>query len=1702
MKFPLFSPLGVLKIIFYCFAITQAGGAPLLKSVFFDRQLLAFDRTPGRNPRPENPSDVFSGGSFPASDSLFIEGFFGSTMTTTYSFSDDGNSAEIDIDSKFAVYGYDGIDEKSPTDQGIWFDNTRPVRYKLSIERISAPGIIGIGSSVYVWNPTGGFHLEANSENTSVSTEGETAHIWGLSPGIGAAPYLNISTGPAEQVVGSVLVRLVLTAIPNSPPILSDIPDQTALTRKQLAFTATAADTGTFPNNLGFSLEKAPAGATVDQQGTFRWTPTDSQAFGTYQVTMRVTDDGVPPMSDSKSFVIKVCEELNNQTVCEKPIESHKNDGQKDGPGSCCVGLPIDVGTGNMFEKATDIQSATEPSLSFVRYYNSLAAPDAHASLLGGHWRSGFDRYLKINTSNGVPSQIIAERANGQMLTFMLQGAVWVSDSDVDLRLERSDTAWQLTDSDDTLEFYSPVNEGVAFLSSIRLRGGYTETLHYDANNHLSSVMDSFGRSLQFTFAGNLLKTLTGPDQFQVSYSYDSSGSGEAVPDRLAAVSYSTQPQTGLTYVYDSAVVPFALSAIIDEKKNYLMRWSYDGQGRGLVSELGDGSEHITVSYNDIDSSRTVTNPLGEIDIYRFVVREGIPKASEINRLATSNSPTTTALQAYDSNGYLASKTDWNGNVTRFENDNRGQRAVITEAAGSSQERVTHISYHERFHLPLRIVAPGKTTDFVYDDKGNLLTRTETDTTAGTVPYSTGGQTRSWHFTWNEQGQMLTSTGPRTDITATTAYHYATNGTLSISTDALGHATRFTSYNERGLPLMMIDANGTTNVFNYDRRDRILTQSVGDAETRFLYDAAEKVTSIRLPDGMTLYYQYDQIQRLAAMSNSLGERITYTRDAAGNITNEAVQSVEGNIIKTRDRVFDQLGRLVNEIGGAGQKSSFSYDGIGNQTATEDGLHRVTGHAFDALNRLVSIIDPLKNPVGEGYDAQDNLISVTDPRALTTRYIRNGFGQVIQEVSPDKGITVYRLDEAGNRISETDARGVVMQRTFDKLNRVTTETFPGLNNEKVTFTYDSSEGENFAVGRLTSYTDETGSTALRYDPRGNLIKLVSIINDRTSTVSYGYDLGDRVVSMIYPSGHVIQFARDNQGRIATVRFQSFLRAVPVTLATNITYLPFGPLASLIYGNGLVRTNVFDRDYRLAGIATRSSTNSVQNLQMSYDEANNIISIIDLLDPSRNQNFAYDELSRLTHATGAYGMLDYGYDRLGNRLSETINGVTNIFAYPADANRLDSVTGEAISRKFTYTQNGNVATDDRGSTGLFHYDYNRRNRLQTLTVNGKPTATYGYNALGQRLVKTVGNTNIYFHYDRQSHLIAETDGYTGAMLREYVWLDDFPLAQIESSGTIYFIHPDHLNTPQKTTDATANVVWDRQQKPFGETISIEHGEGAATLTPAGFTSTGQFQLKLNVVRGSIHVIQASSELNFTDWVSIITNSVSFTFIDSNSSDFKIRFYRTVVAFMDFDGIPMNLRFSGQYFDREAGLNYNGTRDFEPFLGRYIEPDKIGLNGGINLFSYVKQNPILQIDPLGLEVTEEQIGNIIFNETRSFSGENLASVRYNIAQAIINGDREYGDKRPQTAPTTATVPDLERTVYGLCREAAKDAKADNSKGIDPTDGATHFNFRNNSSQKPFYNYPISTQVGPLNNSFTGKGLNASGVYGNTYGSPNGSQ
>ncbi|MFY9260520.1 MAG: RHS repeat-associated core domain-containing protein [Gallionella sp.] len=110
--------------------------------------------------------------------------------------------------------------------------------------------------------------------------------------------------------------------------------------------------------------------------------------------------------------------------------------------------------------------------------------------------------------------------------------------------------------------------------------------------------------------------------------------------------------------------------------------------------------------------------------------------------------------------------------------------------------------------------------------------------------------------------------------------------------------------------------------------------------------------------------------------------------------------------------------------------------------------------------------------------------------------------------------------------------------------------------------------------------------------------------------------------------------------------------------------------------------------------------------------------------------------------------------------------------------------------------------------------------------------------------------------------------------------------------------------------------------------------------------------------------------------------------------------------------NLRFPGQYFDRETGLHYNVNRDYNPAVGRYIESDPIGLQGGINTFGYVGGNPLGAVDLRGLATT------IVINNNTPIIGSHAGAVIGNVV--YDPGGHYYSDRTAQDENFKPTLED----------------------------------------------------------------------------------
>jgi RHS repeat-associated protein len=1163
------------------------------------------------------------------------------------------------------------------------------------------------------------------------------------------------------------------------------------------------------------------------------------------------------------------------------------------------TGNPITVNIGNKFETAVDFETQGQDQLAFVRYYNSQ---DPQASAMGYGWRSNFDRGF-LQTS---PSTVLFTRPDGSTYSFTNSSGGWApTDTDVNAQLTSlGASGWLLTDQNDTVETYTVAGQ----LSSIKTRSGYQQTLTYDTNGNLASVTDSFGRTLTFSVINGVIQGMTDPDGKVYTYNY---ANLVTLASQLVSVTFPGSNSPTVQYLYENPSYPYALTGVIDEKGARYASWTYDSNLRAISSQHAGGADATTLSYSLDDSgvgTVTTTNALGKQKTYSLGLVAGVGKILSVTGLASAHTGTTSESFTYDANGYVASHTDNNGNVTKYSNDSRGHIVSETDAFGSPVARTITTTWDTTFNLPTERVEPNLTTQYTYSS-GLLTQKTEIDTNSATVPYSTNGTTRSWGYTYYPNGLLHTVDGPLAGVSDTETYAYDTHGCVASFADALGHTSTITSTNGRCEPLSSTDSNEIVSNFTYDDRGRLTAVTVNpganQSRTTFSYDPAGNLTTVTFPDSSTLSYAYDDAHRLTSVTNNFGETITYTLDALGNRSTTVIKSASAVITKQQSATFDELGRLMASIGAAVQTTSFAYDSDSNTIAVTDPRGKVYGQTFDALNRLSRQTNPDAARTSIVYDSSDNPISVTDARSLATTYVRDGFGNVIQRTSPDTGTDTFWYDANNNVVKKIDARDIETDFTYDATSRVLTKKFPTAPAENVSFGYDDTSGGNHGIGRLTSVNDESGSTQSFFDALGRVTSQSRVVSGQSFNISYTYDAAGHILTETYPSGRIVSYARDALGRVLDISTSQNASATPVSIVASATYRPFGPLSGFTFGNGLAASFAFDQDYQPTGIVTSNSTTAIQNITNQFDPSGNITAISDNLAGSRSQVLTYDDLNRVASASGAYGAQSYTYDSVGNRLSRTANGLAEGYTYSMTSNRLASVTfADGNVRSLSYEASGQLSEDGRDAGHIYTFATNSDGRNAGAYLNGAVIAQYLYNAFGQRVQKVAGGVTTRMAFDLDGHLLEEADG-SGAVQRDYIWLDDMPVALAAYAGltpTLYYIHTDHSGTPRKMTDGSANIVWDNLSDPFGNSM-------ATRGTNWGAANWGVF-----------------------NWASVML-SLS------------------------------NLRFPGQYFDSETGYSQNGYRDYDSSIGRYVQSDPIGLSGGVNTYAYVNGNPIRYVDPLGL-------------------------------------------------------------------------------------------------------------------------------------------
>ncbi|TNY25593.1 hypothetical protein BV497_13175 [Fulvimonas soli] len=436
-----------------------------------------------------------------------------------------------------------------------------------------------------------------------------------------------------------------------------------------------------------------------------------------------------------------------------------------------------------------------------------------------------------------------------------------------------------------------------------------------------------------------------------------------------------------------------------------------------------------------------------------------------------------------------------------------------------------------------------------------------------------------------------------------------------------------------------------------------------------------------------------------------------------------------------------------------------------------------------------------------YDALDRLTQVTDPSGLNTTYQYDGLSNPTATSSPDTGVTARSYDAAGNVLTATDAKGIVVTYTYDAQNRRLSVSYLD-STQNIAYHYDEANSitgcsSSYPVGRLTRIVENTVTTVYCYDAQGRVIEKQQITGTGTATTGYAYTAAGRLSGIVYPSGTMVTYARDSDGRIQSLSVTP-PNGTASTAVSSVTYQPFGPVSGYTLGNGQIVSRTYDANYRLTDL-----TSPAFSLHVARDAMGDITAIGNA--PGANpatETYSYDPLYRLTAITEADGstLESVTYNPTGDRTSKAGSGLaTGAYGYNPNTHQL-AATGN-YARNVDPDGNTTTITAASGNLG---FGYSDRNRMVLAQVAGSTVGSYTYDALGERIRKVSGMTSETYSYDEGQQLLSEQ----GATNRDYVWMDGIPVANVDTSGstsTLAYVTADQLGTPRAIANASGTTDW---------------------------------------------------------------------------------------------------------------------------------------------------------------------------------------------------------------------------------------------------------------------------------------------------------
>lgn len=1145
-------------------------------------------------------------------------------------------------------------------------------------------------------------------------------------------------------------------------------------------------------------------------------------------------------------------------------------------------------------------------------------------------------RYI---SQTGEQNKVYIYAENGSKQSFTkISGSLFQPGNPHVGKLERRDALsidgaiWVHTKKNNARDYYSENGQLIAtkYSSGRTLYYAYSSETSINGNSLLTAIQDDVGRKIEFTYndLGDVV-TAELPDNQAIQYSYeDEHGNLTQVswPDGSSIQYLYNEP--GL-YPDSSAFSLSALTGKIDSLGNRIGTYSYDRYGRAISTEQANGTNKYHVD-------RYWYDPLGnQISLGTRRTSDGMAILTSQSQPAGSGCSKSTKWLSY-TNDLLTKKTEFNGTVTLYGYDAQtGQEDRRVEGLSTRWANVAYLNagvsllegarkisteWHDLQQEPVKIAEPNLVTHFIYNGDTDLFNEGQV---ANCAPDNLFVLCRKvLQATLDENGSQ---------------------GFEAVLDPGLGIRQFLYTYNERGQKLTerRSDSLGPEYSVEYyedsteswtkgDRKS--VTNALGHTVVFNAYDPNGRLLSMVDENGVEVFFTYDPKGRLT--SQSIGGSLTlYEYDLNGNRTRTELP--DGTVLNYE---YDAAARLIAVENALGDKIDYRYDNANNLVSTtikdpSGELRYSQEHVYDALSRVQNMIDGEGNISTYLYDAVGNLTGVENANQHLTKHTYDTLSRPEDTLDAMSQVTDYSHDANGNVTQVVDPKGLATRYTYNGFGNLVKQESP--DTVATVFDYDGR-------GNLISKTDARGViTNYRHDALDRLTH-IEYPDSPNENVVFSYDETEdgnpgigRLTSMRDPSGST-GYRYNAQGQVIEKR----VNLDGVSLVLTYQYNGAGALSEITYPSGRTVQYGQDSQGRLKQVLTQESAEGTSEM---------------LMDGVIYQPFG--PMSEYQHGNGLKTQL--GYDR-AYRISEIEVGsgdplISRLYQYDPVSNitQIFDAQNSMDSKNFTYDPL-NRLTDALRQDELLSYTYDPVGNRTELYKNGG-VELYLYGSGSHRLQ---ARDSSQYHYDSVGNTI-NNGFYT------FQYSASNRLTGVESVGGSFVAEYRYNALGQRVYKRTADDT--KTVYLYNETGQLigEYDETGAVIREYIYRDTAPLALATNNQIYYYHNDHLATP-------KLLTDANQNIFWQAKHTPFG-------KAEIQVEQVTNNLRFPGQYFDSETGLHYNYFRDYDPEMGRYLQSDPIGLEGGINTYAYAGGNPIFRTDQFGLAyapggehgVSREQLG-----------------------------------------------------------------------------------------------------------------------------------